>query len=62
MGDDLVKCCNCGRWIGFEDMQDGSARFEFTPDSEYSSEDSAWTCRICVMKEKQRKEGRRHGR
>lgn len=48
------KCCVCGRFIPYEDMQDGSARHEFTPDNAFGPEESDWTCRVCVMKEKNR--------
>lgn len=49
-----VKCCNCGRYIPHEDLQDGSARFEFAPDNHFGPERSEWTCRICLMKERKR--------
>lgn len=54
--DNRVRC-HCGRWISFEDMQDGSARHEFTPDTHFTAERSEWTCRLCVMKETKRRKG-----
>lgn len=42
-----IKCCACGRFIGYREMYDGGATFHFEPDSHRGPEISEWTCERC---------------
>ncbi len=46
------NCAVCGRFIPWsETVEGGGARFEYTPDSEYTRELCEWICKKCSSKE-----------
>lgn len=50
------KCSTCGRFIGFKDLDDGSATIEMiTPDSDLSEEIFGFTCSKCLSESKSNK-------
>lgn len=46
-----IKCADCGKFIPYADMESGLASFEYTPDSDRSTELCLWICNACVIKE-----------
>lgn len=42
-----IKCAYCGKFISYEDMDNGKAKYEFTPDSHFGPESSCWICEKC---------------
>jgi hypothetical protein len=45
----MPNCAVCGRFIPqSEIIKYGGARFEYTPDSEFTSERCEWTCKKCA--------------
>ena len=50
-----VKCCECGRFISYADMDAGLAKFEYVPDCYMSREELNWTCHVCIHGTKERK-------
>lgn len=48
-----IKCNDCGRFIGFKDLADGTARsILYEPDSDRSRETFYSQCGQCQIKEK----------
>ena len=47
-----VKCVSCGKFVGYDEMTDGSASFYFEPDNHFGPEVSEWTCKRCVAEGK----------
>jgi hypothetical protein len=46
---DAIKCVGCGKFISYDDMgEDGPARFQFEPLSEFGPEVSEWSCADCA--------------
>ncbi len=45
-----MRCICCGRFLSYEEMQDGTAHFYFEPDSHKGPEVSDWECAKCVAK------------
>lgn len=45
-----IKCVECGQFVSYESMTDGSASFYFEPDNHFGRERSEWTCAKCVNK------------
>lgn len=43
----MIKCVECGRFMSVKEMTDGSAKFHYTPSSEFSDERCEWTCARC---------------
>lgn len=54
-----TKCEYCGQFIPEKDMDDylrnggGPAKFVFSPDSHFTSEDSGWICKKCADEEEE---------
>lgn len=46
-----IKCSYCGKYIAHEDLENGKAKYEFTPDSPFGAEVSCWICEKCKLKE-----------
>lgn len=46
-----IKCSDCGRFISHKDLESGKAKAHFTPDSDYSCEDTWYECPKCAIKE-----------
>ena len=41
----VERCVSCGKFMNCEEID---AHCEFTPDSDYSTEQANWTCGPCV--------------
>lgn len=47
------RCEACGRFVPYSQMErDGGASFRFTPLNEFGPEESEWTCKSCVKKDR----------
>lgn len=46
-----MKCCVCGRFIGYDDLDSGAASSEYTPISEFTKETIEFICKSCNQKE-----------
>jgi hypothetical protein len=55
--DATIKCCDCGRFIGYDEITSGRAKYYFRPDSEFGHEISQWTCSKCAIPEAKGGEG-----
>lgn len=47
-----IKCAYCGKYVAHEDLINGKAKYEFTPDSPFGPEINCWICEKCKEKEK----------
>lgn len=46
-----IKCEYCGKFISYEDVENGNAKHVFCPDSHFSGEATYWICKKCKEKE-----------
>lgn len=44
---DNIQCDYCGKFISYTDIENGSAKYTFIPDTEVSSEYMGYTCKRC---------------
>lgn len=44
----MIRCDECGRFIGYDDIANNKASLRFIPDNEFGPEKSEWTCQSCL--------------
>lgn len=44
---EIIRCSYCGKFISEKDIEEGKAKFEYTPDSAYSCEETIVICENC---------------
>ena len=49
-----IRCFDCGKFVSYDNMESGAARFYFVPDNHFGPERSEWTCAKCVIAEQKR--------
>lgn len=42
-----ISCAGCGRFIAYQEIEDGTAKYYHTPDTDFCREESYWECARC---------------
>ena len=45
--NNTIKCDCCGKFISYQDLEDGKAKAEHTPDSHFTVEGVDFVCKKC---------------
>jgi len=48
--NDPIRCSVCGRFISYDDIDSGAAKYKFTPDTHFTKEYSEFICPFCGKK------------
>lgn len=51
MSKERIRCADCGKFISYQDLENGKAKSNFTPDSELSIERIWFQCEDCYCRD-----------
>ena len=45
---ETIKCCECGQFVAYSDIEAGLCAFKHEPDSHFGPEVNEWACPVCT--------------